>query len=193
VISPLPFFHIYGLTVSSIYSGWKGNPVITMSGRFDLELFLNLIQDYQPTRAHLVPPILVGLAKHPMVDNYDIDSLKCIISAAAPLGVDTENSARNRLECDVKQAWGMSELSPIGTCNSDFKIKSASIGPLVSSTYGKVIDENGKSLGPNEAGELVIKGPQVMLVRKHEAIFSLLENLCQSNTFLLGNPIGLSG
>lgn len=150
LISPLPFFHIYGMTVSSIYSAWKGHPVITMSGRFDLELFLNLVQEHQPHRAHLVPPILVALAKHPIVDNYDFSALKCIISAAAPLGLETENTVEKRLGCLVKQAWGMSELSPIGTCNSDFTSKSASIGPLVSSTYGKIIDENGKSLGPNE-------------------------------------------
>jgi 4-coumarate--CoA ligase len=42
-------------------------------------------------------------------------------------------------------------------------MKPASVGPLVSSTYGKIIDRNGKSLGPHEPGELVIKGPQVMM------------------------------
>jgi acyl-CoA synthetase (AMP-forming)/AMP-acid ligase II len=70
---------------------------------------------------------------------------------------------KKRLGCEVKQAWGMSELSPLGTSNSDFSIKSASIGPLLPSTHGKVIDENGNSLGPNESGELCIKGPQVMM------------------------------
>eukprot|EP00980_Cylindrotheca_fusiformis_P021943 scaffold8798_cov117-Cylindrotheca_fusiformis.AAC.2 len=163
IISPLPFFHIYGMTATSLFSGWKGNPIITMSGRFDLELFLNLIEEHRPSRGHLVPPILVGLAKHPMVDDYSFDSLKCLICAAAPLGIETEKAVQKRLGCHVKQAWGMSELSPIGTCNADDNIKSASIGPLVSSTQGKIIDENGKSLGPNEAGELLVKGPQVML------------------------------
>jgi 4-coumarate--CoA ligase len=168
LISPLPFFHIYGMTVSSIYCGWKGNPVITMSGRFDFELFLELIKEHKPRRAHLVPPIMLGLAKHPAVDNYDFSSLKCIISAAAPLGLDVENAVKDRLGCEVKQAWGMSELSPVGTCSSDFNIKPASIGPLVSSTYGKIVDDHGKSLGPNENGELCIKGPQVMMVREQE-------------------------
>jgi long-subunit acyl-CoA synthetase (AMP-forming) len=62
----------------------------------------------------------------------------------------------------------MSELSPIGTINSDFSIKPASVGPLVSNTYGKILDETGKSLGPNEPGELVLKGPQVMMVRQND-------------------------
>jgi len=163
IISPLPFFHIYGLTFSSLYSGWKGHPVVTMSGRFDLERFLELVEEHQPHRAHLVPPILVGLAKHPMVDNYDLSSLKCIISAAAPLGINTENVVKKRLGCNVKQAWGMSELSPLGLFTPDSNIKPASVGLIVSSTYGKIIDGSGKSLGPNEDGELCMKGPQVML------------------------------
>mmetsp|Transcript_55972 Transcript_55972/g.162173 ORF Transcript_55972/g.162173 Transcript_55972/m.162173 type:complete len:595 (-) Transcript_55972:181-1965(-) len=163
MISPLPFFHIYGMTCSNIYCGWKGHPVITLSGRFDLPLFLDLIQEHRPTRAHLVPPIMLHLAKQPMVDDYDLSSLKCIISAAAPLGRETEVATKNRLGCQVKQAWGMSELSPIGTFTSDFNVKPSSIGQLVSSTYGKILGEDGKSLGPNEPGELCIKGPQVMM------------------------------
>lgn len=86
------------------------------------------------------------------------------MSAAAPLGLDIETAAKKRLGCEVKQAWGMSELSPIATVNSDFNIKPSSVGPLVSSTYGKIVDENGKSLGPHQNGELCIKGPQVMMV-----------------------------
>lgn len=167
MISPLPFFHIYGMTVSMLHTAWNGNPVITMSGRFDFETFLKLVDEHRPDRAHLVPPIMVGLAKHPLVDQYDMSSIKCIISAAAPLGVATQSAVEKRLggKCVVKQAWGMSELSPIGTCNTDSDTKPASVGPVVSNTYGKIIDEQGKSLGPHEPGELVLKGPQVMMVR----------------------------
>mmetsp|Transcript_34432 Transcript_34432/g.61864 ORF Transcript_34432/g.61864 Transcript_34432/m.61864 type:complete len:588 (+) Transcript_34432:154-1917(+) len=164
LISPLPFFHIYGMLASLLYCGWRGQELITMSDRFDLEKFCQLVQEHKPQRAHLVPPIILGLAKHPVVDNYDMKSLKMIISAAAPLGKDTEESARKRLKLDVKQAWGMSELSPVGTIVADSNQRIGSIGPLVPSTNGKIIDvETGKSLGPNEPGELVIKGPQVMM------------------------------
>lgn len=164
LISPLPFFHIYGFLASALYCAWRGQEVITMSGRFDLELFCKLVEEHKPQRAHLVPPIILGLAKHPMVDNFDMSSLHMIVSAAAPLGADVEKEVCKRLDCGVKQAWGMSELSPIGTFTSDYNIKSGSIGPLAASTYGKIIDiETGRSLGPNEEGELVIKGPQVML------------------------------
>jgi 4-coumarate--CoA ligase len=142
--------------------------VITLSGRFDLELFCKLVDEHKPQRAYLVPPIILGLAKHPGIQHYDFSSLQVILSAAAPLGLDSEMAVKERLGCDVKQGWGMSELSPIGILNSNFSIKPASVGPLVSSTYGKILDENGKSLGPNEPGELCIKGPQVMMVSFHK-------------------------
>ena len=107
LISPLPFFHIYAFTVSMLYPLWKGQTVITKSGRFNLEQFCQLVQEYRPERAHLVPPILLGLAKHPVVDKYDMSSLQCIISAAAPLSTDIEIAVKERLggSCEVKQAW----------------------------------------------------------------------------------------
>lgn len=164
LISPLPFFHIYAFTVSLLYTAWKGQTLITMSGRFDLEEFCKLVETHRPERSNLVPPILLGLAKHPVVDKYDLSSLRNITSAAAPLSVDIENAVKKRLVgCQVKQAWGMSELSPIGTINADNNIRSGSVGPLAPSTLGKILDHDGNSLPANQPGELVLKGPQVMM------------------------------
>jgi 4-coumarate--CoA ligase len=163
LISPLPFFHIYAFTVSLLYPAMGGNQVITMSKRFELETFCQLVQEHQPQRAHLVPPILLALQKSPVVDNYDMSSLRMISSAAAPMSPETEAGVKTRIGSDVKQLWGMSELSPIGTFTSDFNIKPGSSGQVVSSTSAKIIDEHGNSLGPLEAGELLTKGPQVMM------------------------------
>jgi 4-coumarate--CoA ligase len=158
LISPLPFFHIYGFLASGLYCAWRGQELITISGRFDLEQFCQLVEEHKPKRAHLVPPILLGLAKDPVVDKYDMSSLKMIISAAAPLSSDIEKAVNKRIESDVKQAWGMSELSPLGTVNSDYNSKTGSIGQLAPSTYGKIVDPKTlKSLKPHEAGELMIK------------------------------------
>jgi len=163
LFSPLPFFHIYGMVVSMMYCGWIGSPIFTMSGRFDFELMLDMIQKHQPSNAHLVPPIILALAKSPLVDQYDNTSLQTIISAASPLGSDTENAVQKRIGCTLKQAWGMSELSPIGTISPSSNTKVGSVGPLVSNTFGKILDDNGNSLGPSQEGELTIKGPQVMM------------------------------
>lgn len=165
IFTPLPFFHIYALTFSLMYSAWQGLTLVTMSKKFNLTKFCELIQEYQPDRCHLVPPILLRIANDPIVENYDLSSISTIVSAAAPLSRDVEMAVEARVggRCRVKQAWGMSELSPIGTINADTAIKSGSIGPLISSTIGKVLDSSGNSLPPNQSGELVIQGPQVMM------------------------------
>eukprot|EP00934_Nitzschia_sp_Nitz4_P007668 Nitzschia sp. Nitz4//scaffold34_size148208//81741//84340//NITZ4_002985-RA/size148208-processed-gene-0.49-mRNA-1//-1//CDS//3329548810//7658//frame0 len=163
IISPLPFFHIYGQTVISLHSGWNGNPVVTMSGRFDLQRYCELVEEYKPTRSYLVPPILLGLAKHPMIDKYDLSSTKFVCCAAAPCSGELQAAAEARLGCQVKQGFGMSELSPVANVCADNNIKTCSVGPLVPSSYGKVVDDDGKSLGPDEDGELCIKGPHVMM------------------------------
>jgi len=160
--SPLPFFHIYGFTVSLLYAAWQGNTLVTSSGKFDLQQYCKTVEDYKVNRAHLVPPILLHLANNPVIDQYDLSSIDTIISAAAPLSSDVEKMVEDRIGCVVKQAWGMSELAPLGTGNKDVGTRSGSVGRIVASTMAKVVDINGNSLGPNTPGELLIKGPQVM-------------------------------
>jgi 4-coumarate--CoA ligase len=165
MFTPLPFYHIYALTVALLYSAWQGLQLVTMSKKFDLKKFCHIIQDYEPDRCHVVPPILLRLANDPIVDQYNLSSIRTFVSAAAPLSREIEVAVEQRVgsNCRVKQIWGMSELSPVGTINSDDAIKSGSIGQLISSTIGKVLDTSGNSLPPNQSGELVIQGPQVMM------------------------------
>ena len=99
-------------------AAYQGNTLVTMP-RFDMEKFCALVEKYKCTRAHLVPPIVLGLAKSPLVEEHDLSSLKVITSAAAPLGGELEQEASERLNVIIKQAWGMSELSPLGTCVPD--------------------------------------------------------------------------
>jgi len=165
VISPLPFFHIYGFLVSALYNAWQGHTLLTMN-QFNLHLFCQMIQQEKPNRAHIVPPILLELVKHSqeLQQLYDLSSLKICLSAAAPLSKDVEDAIFSMYGCQIKQAWGMSELSPIATMTSDDTIQSGSVGQLVPNTYGKIIDpHSNKSLPPNQSGELLIKGPQVMM------------------------------
>src|SRR5919202_3944295 len=79
-----PFSHISGLVLSMLMSLYKGATIVTMP-RFDLEGFVRLVQDHRVTLGYLVPPIVLALAKHPIVDRYDLSSLRCIATGAAPL------------------------------------------------------------------------------------------------------------
>ncbi len=164
IIGILPFYHIYGMVVILNMSLVRGATIVTMP-RFDLEQFLQLLEKHKITRANLVPPILLALAKHPLVDNYDLSSMIEILSGAAPLSAELGDAVAERLNCNVVQGYGMTETSPVTHVCPNFPgmVKRASIGPALPNTAVKVIDvENGAELGPNENGEIWIKGPQVM-------------------------------
>jgi acyl-CoA synthetase (AMP-forming)/AMP-acid ligase II len=164
LICVLPLFHIYGLVVILNMGLFSGATVVMMP-RFDLESFLKAVQDYNVSLAHLVPPIVLALSKHPVVDNYRMPNLKTIFSGAAPLGEDLTRACMDRLGCTLRQGYGMTETSPV-THSSPAPprtIKFGSVGVVAPSTECMIIDlETGAPLGPGERGEVCVRGPQVM-------------------------------
>jgi acyl-CoA synthetase (AMP-forming)/AMP-acid ligase II len=164
IIGVLPFFHIYGMTVIMNIALHLGATIVTMP-KFDLEEFLTLMQDHKITRAYLVPPIVLALAKHPIVDKYDLGSLELIMSGAAPLGADLAEACGGRLDSVVMQGYGLTETSPVTHMNPDEagKGRPGSIGFLLPSTEGRFVDVlSGDDIETGETGELLIRGPQVM-------------------------------
>ena len=101
VLAVLPFFHIYGMQVLMNCGLRAGVTIVTMP-RFDLEQFLSLHAEHSITRGFVAPPIVVALAKHPMVDSYDLSSLRQVTSGAAPLSAELAEEAGKRLGCDFQ-------------------------------------------------------------------------------------------
>ena len=160
-LAVLPFFHIYGMQVLMNGLLAEGVAVVTMP-RFDMEQALSLIQKYKVTQLFAVPPIVLGLAKHPLVDDFDISSLRKVFSGAAPLGADLAEEAAARIGCPVVQGYGMTELSPISHATVGDDIKPGSSGVTVPNTECRLVDSDGNDQGPDGEGELWIRGPQVM-------------------------------
>jgi acyl-CoA synthetase (AMP-forming)/AMP-acid ligase II len=163
-IAVLPFFHIYGLVVLMNIPLFRGATVVTMP-RYDLAGFLRTIQDYRISRAWVVPPIVLALAKHPLVDEYDLSSLEYMNSGAAPLSAELEVACGERLGCHMQQGYGLTETSPVTHFVSD-KLAGTmpgSIGPAAPNTECKIVDVASEQEVPaGEPGELLIRGPQVM-------------------------------
>jgi acyl-CoA synthetase (AMP-forming)/AMP-acid ligase II len=141
-----------------------GATVIIMP-RFDLEQCLQILEKYHVTVANVVPPIVLAFAKHPLVDKYDLSCLRTLFSGAAPLKENLAEAARTRLGCQVLQGYGLTETSPVthGARADGPRISLGSIGPPVPNTEAKVADVvTGAELGPDEEGEICVRGPQVM-------------------------------
>ncbi|SOC47900.1 Acyl-CoA synthetase (AMP-forming)/AMP-acid ligase II [Blastococcus aggregatus] len=177
IIAVLPFFHIYGLTVLMNQGLALGGTVVTLP-RFELEDFLRTIQEYKITRAFVAPPILLALAKHPLVDKYDLSSLESILSGAAPLDEQLAHAVEQRLRkgagsgVTVAQGYGMTELSPVSHTTPDpdamppgvtVDVPKGSVGFAIPNTECRLIDPStGEDAAPGERGELWVRGPQVM-------------------------------
>ena len=162
VLAVLPFFHIYGLQVLMNGVLFHGARSVTMP-RFDLADFLGTIQGHGVTRVAAVPPIVLALAKHPMVDDYDLSSLVQVGSGAAPLSADVQADAARRTGAAVLQGYAHTETSPVTHTALPGQARSGSIGVLIPNTEARVVDpETQEDLGVDATGELWLRGPQVM-------------------------------
>jgi acyl-CoA synthetase (AMP-forming)/AMP-acid ligase II len=170
VLAVLPFYHIYGLTVLLNFALKTRSTLVTMP-RFDLPEFLRIIQEQKCTWLFIAPPIAVALAKHPIVDQYDLSSVKAIFSGAAALDENLAGAVARRLNTTVRQGYGMTELSPVShTIPLDRDdISLSTIGLAIPNLESKLVDpETGEEIpqpesGVSEPGELMCKGPNVML------------------------------
>ncbi|MFE2017295.1 4-coumarate--CoA ligase family protein [Streptomyces sp. NPDC059499] len=166
ILAVLPFFHIYGLTALMNVPLRCGATVVVLP-RFDLDQFLGAIQEHRISGLYVAPPIVLALAKHPAVGNYDLSSLRYIVSAAAPLDAELAAACSARLGLPpVRQAYGMTELSP-GTHVVPLDAENpppGAVGKLLPGTEMRIvsIEDPGKDVGTGTDGEILIRGPQVM-------------------------------
>jgi acyl-CoA synthetase (AMP-forming)/AMP-acid ligase II len=159
----LPFYHIYGMTAVMCNALRAGATVVTMP-RFELEQFLDLIQKHKITTAYLVPPLVLALAKHPVVDRYDLSTLDDIMSGAAPLPESVATTCATRNNVVVRQAYGLTETSPATHINPKAReIKVASVGTALPNTEYRIVDLSTLTdATQGDLGEVWIRGPQVM-------------------------------
>jgi acyl-CoA synthetase (AMP-forming)/AMP-acid ligase II len=164
LVGVLPFFHAAGFCSSICLTLRAGATVVTQP-RFDLEDCLRLVERYRATVLPAAPPVVLGLARHPVVDRYDLSSLELVICGSAPLSAALEAECAARLGRPVLQVYGLTETSPIvplarrdGSAHTP-----GGVGTLVPNTQARLVDPaTGADLAPGETGELWVRGPQVM-------------------------------
>jgi len=165
VLAHLPFYHIYGMTTLICASVCFGLSIVIQK-RFDMEEFLQLIQKFKVTVVSTVMPVLTLLTQFPdFLKQYDLSSLRYISSGATPMVPETARKFEKLTGVTVTQGYGLSETSPVTHTNPLCQIRIDSVGPPVPDTLQKIVDiETGtKELPSGEVGEIIIKGPQVMI------------------------------
>jgi acyl-CoA synthetase (AMP-forming)/AMP-acid ligase II len=162
LLGVLPFFHIYGMVILVMHGLMRSSTIVTMP-KFEFEPFLKVLQDWPIVTAHIVPPIVVGLGKHPAVDDYKFPHLRYLFSGAAPLGPELTDAVEKRLNVKIRQGYGMTEASPATHYTVAGSERSGTAGRLMPSLEMRMIDpETGHDVPTGLPGEVWVRGPNVM-------------------------------
>lgn len=161
----LPFYHIYGTMLMGTAVAAGATQVIME--RFDLLTALSLAERQRVTILYAVPPVLLAFANFADIKKYDLSSIRYIMSGAAPLPPDVGRRVQELTGITVLQGYGLTEASPLTHLNpvdDPELIRLESIGRAIHDEEDKIVDiENGtQELGPDQIGELIVRGPHVM-------------------------------
>ncbi|MBC7231273.1 MAG: long-chain fatty acid--CoA ligase [Actinobacteria bacterium] len=160
----IPFFHSYGQTVG-MNTAIANAATMVLIPQFEINMMLQAIQKYRPNFFPGVPTLYVAILSHPEALNYGVDKLRLCNSGSAPIPVEVIKQFSRISGGIFCEGYGLSEASPVTHSNPIMGMrKVGSIGIPFPDTEAKIVDvETGKQeLGPNEPGELIIRGPQVM-------------------------------
>lgn len=158
----LPFTHVYGATVGMLLPTRIGAKVATLM-RFELSGFLSALSEHRVTVAHLVPPLVHALARHPGVGEHDLSALRGVISGAAPLPVELGRACADRLGCYVVDGYGLSEALATHVVH-DFEggRHLGTVGEPLPCCACRIVDPlTGLDVPPGEVGEILVRGPTV--------------------------------
>jgi long-chain acyl-CoA synthetase len=161
----LPFFHVFGMTVSMLLPLAIGSHVVLAPNPRDIPDLVKSLARYRVTMFPALPALFVAINNYPGIDNLDISSVRSCLSGSAPLPVEVLERFERLTGGKITEGFGLTETSPLTHANPlDGLRKVGSVGIPVPGTDMKVVDvETGdRELGVGEEGELCIKGPQVM-------------------------------
>ncbi|KAB8265379.1 hypothetical protein BDV32DRAFT_158920 [Aspergillus pseudonomiae] len=166
-LAVLPLFHITGL-VHQMHLPIIRNSTVYMLPSFTMESMLATIVEYQITEILSVPPIIIRLLTDPIVSNYDLSHVKTFSSGAAPISGEILQKLKARFPwTGFKQGYGMTESCSCITAHPPEKQTyeyAQRAGIIVANTEVKILDpQTGKEMGPGEEGEILARGPQVVM------------------------------
>lgn len=160
ILCVLPMYHAFSWTASVLYPLYCGARVAIIEN-FILKDMLKLIRTEKLTDIYIVPSICTLLTK--LAEPADLSSLRLVVCGGAPLPLELAKSFTNKFKMPICEAYGLSEASPMVTINPTGHAKQGSIGPLMPGIEARFIDSEGLDMPQGQAGELLLKGDNIML------------------------------
>ena len=164
ILAAIPFFHVYGMTTAMNLAVLIGGELILIP-KFHVKEVLESIKKHRPTIFPGIQAMYLAIENYPRIDRYDLTSINAAISGAGPLMHEVQEKFERLTKSRIVEGYGLSEASPVTHANPVFgRRKVGAIGLPLPDTDAKIVDiETGtRELPVGEAGELVVKGPQVM-------------------------------
>lgn len=167
-LSVLPFFHIYGMTVALNAPVYTSSAMVLIPDPRDIGAILQAIDKYRPTIFCGVPATYIALINHPDIKQHNLHSIRVCVSGASPLPLQVQKEFEQLTDGRLVEGYGLTEASPVTHVNpldDPAKNRPGSIGIPISDTEARIVDlETGeRELSPGTVGELVVRGPQVMV------------------------------
>ena len=160
-MQPLPVYHIYAFT-ASMYSLYVGAQTVFIPNPRDLPSLVKAFEQYKPRLFCGLNTLFVALCNDAAFKQLDFSTLKVTLSGGMALTEAAAAEWQDITGCVVSEGYGLTETSPVATSNPGGAQQIGTIGLPVPCTEVRVINDQGEPLGLDEAGELCIKGPQVM-------------------------------
>lgn len=157
----LPLFHCFGQN-AILNSGFNVCATIILQRRFEPEQVLKTIATDNVTMFFGVPTVFIKLLNM-NTSGYNLSSVRYYFSAAAPMPVEVAQRWHEKHGLVIHEGYGLTETSPCASYNHDLKYKLGSIGTPIENVEMKLVNSDGREVQPGELGEIVIRGPNVML------------------------------
>lgn len=162
VVAPLPLYHIYAFNIHCMIMLEGGNHSILIPNPRDIPGFIKTLQNARFSAFIGLNTLFVALCNQKGFRDLDFSQLKMTVSGGMALTHDAADQWKKVTGCEISEGYGMTETSPVVSFNPPGHVKLGTIGMPLLGTDCKVIDDEGQDLGLDQAGELCVKGPQVM-------------------------------
>ncbi|NND82529.1 MAG: AMP-binding protein [Gammaproteobacteria bacterium] len=161
-LAPLPLYHVFGFTQHVIGTFLNGGLSVLIPNPSDIDGMIKTMQNYRFSNINAVNTLLSGMMAHPDFDNIDFSNMLGTIAGGTALVKEIAEQWQARTNSTIYEGYGMSETSSSATCNRKESLELGTVGPAVNYQEIKIIDGEGNSLPAGEAGEVCLRGPNIM-------------------------------